>query len=492
MGLRELATDSGFLIETAFIWCWHSLCWPIRVGLTGLPKQVGSMGIFGAMTTAVSGLSAQAYALENISGNIANSQTTAFKRIETSFVDMIPESGPKREISGSVTGYSRATNTIQGQISNSSISTHLAVNGDGYFVVQQPTGFSDGVPNFSGANLYTRRGDFAVDANSYMVNGAGHYLYGLPLDPSTGNPIGSTVVPVRMSNDVLPARATTSLRYRASLPSTPATASATSTPGSELMAPALIGQATIATADAATFVDSSIAGGSMSVYDAQGNQANLQIRWAKTTNSSAGPPATLDTWNAYYQSNTTAGSEEWTQIGGDFQFSGTGQLTSPTTNPVISSLTVNGTVMGNVTFDIGTTGLSQYSRADGTVQVTDIGQNGYAAGELMNVTVTDIGRVRGNYSNGQSIDLYSIPLASFNGDNLLKRLDGGAFAETSGSGPPILGATGRIVSQSLEGSNVDISEEFTRLIITQQAYAANTRVITTSNDILKETINMIR
>ncbi len=159
---------------------------------------------------------------------------------------------------------------------------------------------------------------------------------------------------------------------------------------------------------------------------------------------------------------------------------------------MISSLTVNGVVIGDITFDIGTSGLSQYSRPDGSVQVTDIGQNGHAAGELMNVTVTDIGRVRGNYSNGQSIDLYSIPLANFNGDNFLKRLDGGAFAETSGSGPPILGGTGRIVSQSLEGSNVDISEEFTRLIVTQQAYAANTRVITTSNEVLKETINMIR
>jgi flagellar hook protein FlgE len=68
---------------------------------------------------------------------------------------------------------------------------------------------------------------------------------------------------------------------------------------------------------------------------------------------------------------------------------------------------------------------------------------------------------------------------------MLKRMDGGAFAETSGSGPAILGASGRIVSQSLEGSNVDISEEFTKLIITQQAYAANTRIVTTSNDMLR-------
>ncbi|MCA0319273.1 MAG: flagellar hook protein FlgE [Proteobacteria bacterium] len=451
------------------------------------------MGIFGAMTTAVSGLSAQAYALENISGNIANSQTTAFKRIETSFIDLIPDSGPKRELSGSVTGQSRATNTIQGQISATSITTNLAVNGDGYFVVQQPQGFIDGQPSFGAVNNFTRRGDFTIDANGYMVNGAGYYLRGLRLDRTTGNPLGSSPVPIQVTNDVIPARASTQINYRASLPTVPATANASSTvPGSELMAPALIGSATIGPANSSAFVSTSVAGGSVTVYDALGNQANVQVRWAKTANASAGPPAVSDTWSAYYQSNSTAGSETWTRIGGDFTFGSTGQLTSPTTNPVITGLTVNGTSVGNVTLDLGTSGLSQYARADGTVQVTDIGQNGYAVGELMNVTITDAGRVRGNYSNGQSVDLFSIPLASFNGDNMLKRLDGGAFAETSGSGPPIMGAPGRIISQSLEGSNVDISEEFTKLIITQQAYAANTRIVTTSNSMLQETINMIR
>ncbi|MBX9993012.1 flagellar hook protein FlgE [Phreatobacter oligotrophus] len=450
------------------------------------------MGIFGAMTTAVSGLSAQAYALENISGNIANSQTTAFKRIETAFVDLIPDSGPKRELSGSVTGYSRATNTIQGQISATSITTNLAINGDGYFVVQQPSGFVDGQPTFATTNAYTRRGDFTVDANGYMVNGAGYYLRGLPLDRTTGNPLGSSPVPIQITNDVIPARATDKIKYRASLPTVPKTAQANATAGSELMDSGLIGDATINSTDAPNFVATSVSGGSITAFDSLGNEVNVQIRWAKTANAAAGPPPVSDTWSAYYQSNSTSGAETWTRIGGDFTFSSTGQLTSPTSSPTIPNLTVNGTNVGNVELDIGTNGLSQYARADGTVQVTDIGQNGYAVGELMNVTITDTGRVRGNYSNGQSVDLFSIPLASFNGDNMLKRLDGGAFAETSGSGPAILGASGRIVSQSLEGSNVDISEEFTKLIITQQAYAANTRIVTTSNSMLQETINMIR
>lgn len=450
------------------------------------------MGIFGAMTTAVSGLAAQAYALENISGNIANSQTTAFKRIETAFVDLIPDSGPKRELSGSVTGYSRATNTIQGQISATSISTNLAVNGRGYFVVQQPSGMVDGKPTFSTTNAYTRRGDFAVDANGYMVNGANYYLRGLPLDRNTGNPLGSSPVPIQITNDVVPARATDVIKYRASLPTTPKTANATATAGSELMQASLIGSATINSTNAANFVATSVSGGSITAYDSLGNQANVQIRWAKTANAAAGPPAVSDTWSAYYQSSSAAGAETWTRIGGDFTFSSTGQLTSPTSSPVLSNLTVNGRNVGNVTLDIGTNGLTSYARTDGTVQVTDIGQNGYAVGQLMNVTITDAGRVRGNYSNGQSVDLFSIPLASFNGDDMLKRLDGAAFAETSGSGPAILGSSGRIVAQSLEGSNVDISQEFTKLIITQQAYAANTRIVTTSNTMLQETISMIR
>lgn len=451
------------------------------------------MGIFGAMNTAVSGLAAQAYALENISGNIANSQTTAFKRIETSFVDLIPDTGPRRELSGSVSGQSRATNTLQGQIQSTAITTNLAINGDGYFIVQQPAGRSDGAPVFTSSNYYTRRGDFGIDANGYMVNGAGYYLYGLPLDRTTGNPIGSSPSAIRVSNDVIPARATDTINYRASLPTLPMTSSySASTPGSELMSAGLIGQATIATVDAATFVSTSVAGGSLTAYDALGNEVNVQLRWAKTANASAGPPAVEDTWSLYYQSNSGSGTEQWSRVGGDFTFDGTGQLTSPTTNPTITGLSVNGRTVGDVTLNLGNSGLSQYARTDGTVQVTEIGQNGYAVGELMNVIITDSGRIRGNYSNGQSVDLFQIPLVSFNGDNMLKRLDGGAFAETAESGPPITGASGRILSQSLEGSNVDISEEFTKLIITQQAYAANTRIVTTSNSMLQETINMIR
>ena len=452
------------------------------------------MGIFGALTTAVSGLAAQSYALENISGNIANSQTSGFKRIDTAFLDLIPDASVRQQLAGSVGAYSRATNTIQGQVQASGVNTHMGINGSGYFMVQQSVGTLDNQPVFSNTPYYTRRGDFTLDANGYMVNGAGYFLRGLRLDPTTGNPAGSSPQAIRINNDVIPAKATTSITYRASLPSVPATSRyQASVPGSELIDSSLTaGAPTFTGGDATKFVASSVSGGSVTAYDPLGNPVNVQIRWTKTANASAGPPATEATWNAYYQSSSASGSEAWTKIGADFTFNATGQMTSPTTSPTITGLTVNGVNVGNVKLDLGTAGISQYARTDGTVLVTTIDQNGYSAGKLANISITENGRIRGNYTNGQSLDLFEIPLATFQGENNLKRMDGGAFAETAESGPAIIGGGGRISSNALESSNVDVSEEFTKLIVTQQAYASNTRIVTTANQMLQETINMIR
>ena len=144
------------------------------------------MGIFGALTTAVTGMRAQSFALENISGNIANSQTTAFKRIDSSFVDMIPDAIPSQQLSGNVSAFSSSTNTVQGDIQSASVSTYMAINGLGFFVVEKPDSFVDNRPSFSGVDLYSRRGDFQVDQNGYLVNGAGYYLMGIPVDATTG------------------------------------------------------------------------------------------------------------------------------------------------------------------------------------------------------------------------------------------------------------------------------------------------------------------
>ena len=150
------------------------------------------MGIFDAMNTSVGGLQAQSYALQNISGNIANSSTTGYKGIGTSFVDLIPDSSvPSKQVAGGVTASAKATITTQGTISSSSVATNMAITGDGFFSVQKASGVVDNVPVFNGVTYYTRRGDFQVNANGNLVNGAGYYLMGVAVDPKTGNPLGN-------------------------------------------------------------------------------------------------------------------------------------------------------------------------------------------------------------------------------------------------------------------------------------------------------------
>lgn len=186
------------------------------------------MGIFGALQSAVSGLKAQSHAMENISGNIANSQTIGYKRIDTSFVDMIPDAPVKQQIAGAVSSYSRSMNTLRGDIQNADTETYMALNGNGFFVVESGDG--------AGGTFYTRRGDFDIDRNGYLVNGAGYRLTGLGMD--NGVVTGSVAQAVKIDNSFLPAKRSTTIEYQLNLPQNPKTASYVSTtPGSELLKP---------------------------------------------------------------------------------------------------------------------------------------------------------------------------------------------------------------------------------------------------------------
>lgn len=600
------------------------------------------MGIFGALTTSVAGMRAQSFALENISGNIANSQTTAFKRIDSSFLDLIPDNDPSRQIAGSVTSMSRMTNTVQGDVQAASIATFMAINGEGFFSVQKPNGYSDNNPAFDGVDRYTRRGDFQLDKNGYLVNGAGYFLMGIPVDTVTGNLTGSVPSVLRFQNDFLPSQATTKVDYRANLASYPLTqAHDTGIPGSELLRPGdfsaghnpvtlgtppapyvdgvrigsaqnsklgtpITGATTLsgasgtnslttnfgvgdtitingnvftfvstgagatelnltddiddllakingvtggtppstisggaitlhsgiaadltisssnATAFAAlgfpggtvsamrtgggtagtgqvigsdiqTFLDQSISGGAVTAYDVSGAPVNLQFRWAKVDSASLGGGHT-DKWNLFYQTDPTATGTAvgWQNANQDFTFLPNGQMSPVIASVVLNNVMVGGVPIGNITMNFGSGGLTQFADANGNVQVNQIQQDGFPAGQLQTVSVSDRGRVVGNYSNGRNIDLAEITLATFNGANFLKRVDGGAFEATDESGLALYGGGGRIVGSSLEGSNTDIADEFTKLIVTQQAYSANTRVITTTNQMVQDLLNMLR
>ncbi|HWP16098.1 MAG TPA: flagellar hook-basal body complex protein, partial [Xanthobacteraceae bacterium] len=245
--------------------------------------------------------------------------------------------------------------------------------------------------------------------------------------------------------------------------------------------------------DSTAFVNQTIGGGAITAYDQSGSPVNMQLRWGKVDSASLGTGHT-DTWNLFYQvnSNATGTQVAWQNAGVNYTFDANGQMNPLIANTTLTDVTVNGISLGTMQIVHGSGGVTQFSDTNGTAQVNLIQQDGFPAGSLQTISISDKGRVVGTYSNGRTLDLAEVTLANFNGPNQLKRLDGGAFSVTDDSGPAILGAPGKIVGSSLEGSNVDIADEFTKLIVTQQAYSANTRVVTTSNQMVQDVLNMLR
>ena len=554
------------------------------------------MGIFGALTTAVGGLRANAYALENVSGNIANSQTTAFKRVDTSFLDLIPQTSATAQLAGGVTTQSRSTNSVQGDVQTASVATFMAINGNGFFAVQKPGNITDGTPVFDGVDRYTRRGDFQLDKSGYLVNGAGYYLQGVPIDPTTGNPSGSSPQVLRFQNDFLPAQQTTRIDYRANLASYPFTTKHdVSVPGSELIAPGSysVGHNPLALGTpAAPYTDATRSGTSQSnkatpsvantgstalsgatpsnslsanyvvgdtitvnstvitfvASGASGNQLNVtddinallakidSITTTGVASTISGGSITLHSGTAFDLSVTSSNTAAFSALGftgtvtatrGGGGGVGTGQVVgndnstflgesiaggavttydvsgapvnlqfrsgqgrqrharrwpyrhlepvlpgqsqrnrhrglvaerqhqfhllclwpddASVPNITLTNAVVNGVALGSPVINFGTGGVTQFADANGNVQVNQIQQDGFPAGQLQSVGVGTNGRIVGNYSNGRNLDLAEISVATFNGTNFLKRVNGGAFEVTDGSGQALFGKAGTIV-----------------------------------------------
>jgi len=439
------------------------------------------MGIFGAIQTAVSGMSAQAFALENISGNIANSQTIGYKRIDTSFEDMIPDLSLSARITGGVNASSLATNSVAGSFKSTGINSNIALSGDGYFATSQKTTTKSGVSSFATSPYFTRRGDFALDKNKNLVNGAGYYLMGYTVDPISGMANSGVPTTIQLPTGDMPPKATSTITYQGNLPTTP------SNPidPANAIAPGVAAPATtITAANESNFLNASIAGGSVTVYDSKGSPATLQTRWAK--NSSG-------TYDVYYENNSTATgtAAKWTFLQ-NFQFDSSGKMTTPATPSVsVTGLTIDGTALGALTIDFN--GMSQYGDTSGQFRTTNIAQDGYTSASLTGVNFGDKGRVYAQYSNGLQQPVADIAVAKFNGGQALKRLDGGVYQQSDQSGDPIYGAGDpNILVGGLEASNADISHEFSLMIATQQAYSANAKVITAAQQMMTEAVNVIR
>ena len=251
------------------------------------------MGLFDAITSAVSGLQAQAFAMQNISGNIANSQTIAYKGINTSFEDLIPGvTVASQQVAGGVIASSVATNTVQGAIQSATSSTDDGHQRRRLFHRAIASRLYRQYPDLRRRRqLYAPRRLSNSMPKAIWSTAAAIISKALPIDPTTGNPIGTAAAPLQFQNNFLPANPTTAITYGINLPATPQTVGVRSR-GSQFRTaqsggfhrqsdPTTAGTGTVIGNDVATFLNESVDGGSVTVYNANGTPANLQLQMGK-------------------------------------------------------------------------------------------------------------------------------------------------------------------------------------------------------------------
>ena len=432
--------------------------------------------LFGALNTAVSGLSSQSAAFSNISDNVANSQTTGFKGTDTNFVDYLTDSTASVNDSGFVIGRPGYRNDVLGTIASSDNPHALAISGNGFFQVSQKTTNAAGAAQLSPTPEYTRDGNFSLDSSGYLVNDTGAALNGWAADPVTGAINQNVAAPIKVDQQAFSPVPTGNVTLTANLPASPA--------GNQPVS------------------------SQVNVYDAKGTMHTVSLTWTKSATAN-------DDWtvaiNASDASQPAVGGAEvkFGAASGNGVPAGTiGSVGNATGAVTTTAYAANGPASLTFKADFGSgpqpitlalgsfgkpTGLTQYAGTE--YSLGGISQDGIPPGNFSGVTMQANGNVVANYNNGLTRTIAQIPLINFAAPNSLQRQNGQAFTATSGSGVPItnsigLGGTGSLVTSALEGSNVDIAAEFSKLIVAQQAYSANTKIVTSANEMLQRTIDM--
>ena len=427
------------------------------------------MSLFGSMYTSISGLNAQAASFTNISDNLANSQTVGYKSIGTNFTDYLTSSSASENDSGTVEATPQYENELQGSVQQSSDPLAMAISGQGFFSVSEQTGATtSGAPQFSAQSYYSRAGDFTANNNGYLVNSAGEYLNGYAVNPTTGAVNTSQLVPVQIPQTSYPPVATSNVALVANVPASPT-------------------------------ADSNLSG-QTSIYDGAGVSHELQTSW--TQNATNNWTLTLSSPDNVAGGTTTIGS-----VGVTFNSDGTlASLANPTGALAVTGSATEGELQISPNFDAGaqavTLDLGAFNQASGVTQfagsdyqLTSATQNGSAPGSYTSVTANPDGNIVANYDNGRTVTIAQVPLITFANADDLQRQNGQAFTATQNSGAAQVkqlntdGAGGLVVG-STEASNVDIASQLSQLIVAQQAYGANAKVITTANEMLTTTLNI--
>jgi flagellar hook protein FlgE len=409
--------------------------------------------MIGSLFAGISGLNANATAMTVIGDNIANVNTTAFKANRSSFANVLSQSlgGTLSDSIGrGAEFWGTSPLWTQGSLENTGSSTDMAINGKGFFTVQDDTG----------ANFYTRAGQFHFDQAGDMINPDGYLAQGYGID-ATGNLGNLTTISIP-GERVSPPSATTELSFDVNL-------------------------------DSQTAVNSNYST-AQNIFDSLGNAIPLTLTFTKL--------AAPQTWLA---AASVASPNGPVTINGaasvPLTFDSAGNLTAPASDRTLAVTLANGaTTPLTLTwdlFDANNTNNGDITGFSSSSTTTFQHQDGYTAGVLRGISLDEDGIVTAAYSNGQLTPTYQIALADFPSYDGLAKMGQNLYSESLESGQPMLGVAGNgrlgsLTPGAIEMSNVDLAQEFVKMITTQRAFQANSRVITTSDEILAELINIKR
>jgi flagellar hook protein FlgE len=431
-----------------------------------------------SLYTAVSGMNANGTALEVIGDNIANLNTTGFKNSRVTFGDVLSQT-----VSGGV-GSSQVGRGVmiqdvspqftQGAFESTGNALDLAIDGDGFFQVK------DGDMKF-----YTRAGQFSLDKDGKVVNPDGYVLQAFLADPS--GKITGTTGDLVFSNTPSQAKATSLINAAVNLNASEET---------QTNAFTLDANGDGVNDDPANYNSST----TVSVYDSLGGEHKVTIYFSKTGDN---------TWEANFVNNNPDTADPNTMILAGTQalsFDTDGSLIDDSSGtPIDFDFGASVLTPQSVTFDFGTgtgeptpgTGFDGTTQFSSAFSVSSINQDGYGVGIFKNITVNENGIVSATFTNGQLRTIGQVALGRFLDPGSLTKLGRNLYAETYDSGQAVIGAPdtsgiGRVLSNTLELSNVDLAQEFVKMISAQRAFQANSRIITTTDELMQEMINLKR
>jgi len=405
----------------------------------------------------LSGLQASSSALQVIGNNLANLNTDGFKNQTLSFGDIFSQmqgtsgNGDPIQIGSGVQIVGTSSDLTNGSVNSTGTASNMALQGNGYFVVSK-----------NGETSFTRNGDFSVNSSGQLTTADGDLVMGFPATNGTVSTTG-VLAPITVnSNGTVPAAATSSFEVSANLNSA-------STVGTTFNTP-------------------------IAIYDSLGTAQSLNIQYTNTGTNAWSYSVTLP------GSATGSAAATTTLASGTMTFNSSGQLTSPA--GAVAAINVTGLADGAANMSLswnladasGNPTITQQNTA--SALNTTPTQNGFAAGALTGYSVLSDGIVQGQYSNGQTLALGQVAVASFANPQGLAQTGDGNEQATSGSGAAVIGQAGvggdgTITGGSVEGSNVSLSTEFANMIVAQQSYDANAKVLTTLNQVDQSTIQMV-